>query len=377
MTGQYGMGLRRPDRKLVHKGRRPPRGEATLPVETPLAAAGLRYVTFAQPGITRTRSSGGFEYRDPEGQVVLQEEVLARIQRLAIPPSWEGVWICLDPMGHLQAVGRDLRGRRQYRYHPLWRQVRDTAKFEELLELVQALPALRRRLARDLSLPGLTREKVLAAVVWLLETTLIRVGNEEYARENMSFGLTTLQDLHAQVMGLEIRFEFIGKSGKHHVVPVQDARLADIVKQCQELPGQELFQYMDHAEVRHDVSSEDVNAYLQETGGQKISAKDFRTWMATVYALDFLQKREPPRNSRQANTAIVECMRAVARLLGNTPTTARKSYVHPEVLRYYSEGRLRKLALVSPGKLDLLSEAERRTVAFLRMLDDARKGASA
>lgn len=369
------MGLRRSDRKLAPKGGRT-RGPVTLPVETPLAA-GLRYVTFAQPGITRIRSSGGeFEYRDPDGQVVLQEEVLARIQRLAIPPSWEDVWICLDPMGHLQAVGRDLRGRRQYRYHPLWRQVRDAAKFEELLALAQTLPTLRRRVARDLSLPGLTRERVLAAVVWLLETTLIRVGNEEYARDNKSFGLTTLQDLHTQVMGLEIRFEFIGKSGKRHAVEVQDARLASIVKQCQELPGQELFQYVDRAGLRHDVSSEHVNAYLQEAGGQKLSAKDFRTWMGTVYALDFLRTRES-RTSSRVDATIAECMRAVARLLGNTPATARKSYVHPEVLRYYSAGWLRQLAPIPPEELDLLSEAERRTVTFLRDLDGARKGAGA
>jgi DNA topoisomerase-1 len=331
--------------------------------------ARLRYVSHTQPGISRIRGEGGFRYQTPDGASIQSTEVLARIQKLAIPPSWSEVWICLDPRGHLQAVGRDVRGRRQYRYHVLWRKAQEATKFNQLLEFAQILPALRLRIERDLALPDLPREKVLAAVVWLLEMTLIRVGNAEYARDNQSFGLTTLQDLHSRVEGMGIRFAFRGKSAQQHMVEIEDPRLTTIIQQCQELPGQELFQYVDLAGTRHDIASEDVNDCLQETGGPHISAKDFRTWRATVFAFDFLQKRGSFSRFVRGRGIVTDCMKAVARLLGNTPAIARKSYVHPVVVESYLAGEFpeRDPAFITEDGSGL-SQAERATVAFLQTL---------
>lgn len=352
---------KRPPAVLLHS----PRMALSVRVED----SGLRHVTYTQRGISRIRCGRGFRYVDPAGVPIRSAEILTRIQSLAIPPAWTDVWICVEANGHLQAVGRDARGRRQYRYHSLWREIRDTAKFGELLGVAQVLPALRLRVERDLALPQLPRQKVLAAVVWLLEMTLIRIGNEEYVRENQSFGLTTLLDLHSHVDGMRIRFEFRGKSGKYHVVDIQDPRVAEIVKQCQDLPGQELFQYVDLTGDRHDIASEDVNDYLQETGGPLFSAKDFRTWKATVYALDFLRNAGPPVSVAQAKETVARCMRAVAGLLGNTPAICRKSYVHPGVVQKYTARELAELNSDQAGGDDpRLSEAERVAVSFLRNL---------
>jgi DNA topoisomerase-1 len=251
-------------------------------------AAGLRYVTDRAPGISRRRSGKGFAYRAPDGRTLRDAAARRRIQTLAVPPAWTDVWICPDPSGHLQATGRDARGRKQYRYHPQWREVRDETKFGRLVAFAEGLPALRRRVQEDLARPGLPREKVLAAVVRLLGTTLLRVGNEEYARANQSFGLTTLRDRHAAVEGATVRFCFRGKSGKEVRVDIQDRRLARVVKRCRELPGQELFQYVDDDGQQQSVGSGDVNAYLREVTGEELSAKDFRTWGGTVLALGAL-----------------------------------------------------------------------------------------
>jgi len=332
---------------------------------------GLTYVTYTQPGISRVRSGLRFRYIAPTGKAITSKEVLSRIQTLAIPPAWSDVWICPVANGHLQAVGRDARGRRQYRYHPLWRTGHDAAKFGDLLNVARALPALRRRVVQDLADRQLTRQRVLATVVRLLETTLIRVGNEEYARENHSYGLTTFEDRHAIVDGAKIRFEFRGKSGKYHVVDVDDVRLARIVRQCQDLPGQRLFQYVDASGARHHIASEDVNAYLHEIGGRSFTAKDFRTWMATVAALEILRKAGPPGSQAVAVRTVADCMRSVSRLLGNTPAICRKSYVHPGVIEKYVVGELEDMCRAQSGVASLgLNSAERTAVAFLRNLGE-------
>lgn len=328
--------------------------------------SGLHYVTYSQPGISRIRSGTGFRYVDPEGHTIREPDVLARIQALAIPPAWTEVWICTLANGHLQAVGRDARGRRQYRYHPRWREVRDAAKFDELLNVARTLPVLRRRVEEDLLLPLLPREKVLAAVVWLLETTLIRVGNEEYARDNQSFGLTTLEDRHTLVEGLQVRFEFRGKSGKQHVVGIQDGRLAGIVKQCQDLPGQDLFQYVDLDGRRHDIASDHVNAYLHAIGGPALTAKAFRTWMGTVAAIVFLRREGAPRNVTEGTRVIVRGMQEISTLLRNTPAICRKSYVHPGVLQQYLTGELEEMCRTRTGEEpEGLRDDELATFAFL------------
>lgn len=332
---------------------------------------GLLYVTYTQPGISRVRSGSGFRYIDPTGKAITSAEVLSRIQKLVIPPAWSEVWICPVANGHLQAVGRDARGRRQYLYHPLWRAGHDAAKFGELLNVARVLPALRRRVAQDLADHQLSRQKVLAIVVRLLETTLIRVGNEEYARENHSYGLTTFEDRHAIVDGAKIRFEFRGKSGKDHVVDVDDVRLARIVQQCQDLPGQRLFQYDDASGARHHIASEDVNAYLYVIGGHNFTAKDFRTWMATVSALEILRKAGPPTSPILAQRTVVNCMRTVAGLLGNTPAICRKSYVHPGVIQKYTSGELDELCRGHTGVVSLgLTAAEYVAVGFLQRLSE-------
>ena len=304
------------------------------------AAAGLRYVNDAQPGITRKRAGRAFSYRDPQGRLIKDRRALARLRALAIPPAWTEVWICPDPRGHLQATGRDLRGRKQYRYHDEWRTIRDAHKFDRVLIFARALPQIRARVDADLRRRGLPRERVLASIVRLLETTLIRVGNAEYARENKSFGLTTIRHRHVEVNGSAIAFEFRGKSGKVHKVTTRDRRLARIVRACHELPGQELFQYLDEDGGRHDVDSADVNAYLQEISGEPFTAKDFRTWAGTVLASLALSEFESFDTQAAAKRNITRAIEHVANHLGNTVAVCRKAYIHPVILDAYLDGSL-------------------------------------
>ena len=302
--------------------------------------AGLRYSSDVQPGIRRRRSGRGFTYMDPDGATVRDKEVVARIRALAIPPAWTDVWICRWPNGHIQATGRDARGRKQHRYHARWHEARDESKFDRMITFAGALPAIRERSDADLARPGLPREKVLAAVVRLLELTLIRVGNDEYARLNNSFGLTTLCDRHARIDGSHVRFRFRGKSGQPHEVGLRDRRLAALVRRCQELPGQELFQYVDEDGTVRDVASDDVNDYLREIAGVDFSAKDFRTWAGTVLAYRALRALQPAVSETGARRNVVAAIRETAGRLGNTPAVARKSYVHPAVLEAYMDGRV-------------------------------------
>jgi DNA topoisomerase-1 len=303
--------------------------------------AGLRYSTDTRAGITRRRRGKGFGYTDPAGQPVRDAARLRRIRSLAIPPAWTDVWICPDPVGHLQATGRDARGRKQYRYHPRWQSSRGADKFSRMLAFAAALPRIRRRCEEDLARPGVPREKVLATVVRLLELTLIRVGNDEYVRQNRSYGLTTLRDRHARVEGTAIHFRFRGKAGKVHEVGLRDRRLAAIVRRCQDLPGQELFQYVDDDGVVRDVTSDDVNAYIEAAAGERFTAKDFRTWAGTVLAYRALKALDPGESDRAVQRGVVEAMRRTADQLGNTPAVARGSYVHPAVLEAYLDGSLR------------------------------------
>jgi DNA topoisomerase-1 len=309
------------------------------PVES-AKAAGLRYVSDDEPGIRRKKRGKGFAFLGPDGKPVKDEKTLERIRKLAIPPAWTDVWICPRANGHLQATGRDAKGRKQYRYHADWRNVRDETKFGRMIAFGEALPKIRERIESDMSLRGLTREKVLATVVKLLETTLIRVGNKEYVKQNNSFGLTTLRDQHVEVEGSKLRFEFRGKSGKDHSVEVHDRRLARIVKACRDVPGQKLFQYLDENGERQSVSSEDVNAYLRETTGEDFTAKDFRTWGGTVLALSALLEVGACESEREANKAVVEAIKHVSGQLGNRPAICRKYYVHPVVIDSFLQGTL-------------------------------------
>jgi DNA topoisomerase-1 len=303
-------------------------------------AAGLRYITDRMPGITRRRAGKSFGYRDADGHPIVARETLARLRALAVPPAWTDVWICPDPRGHLQATGRDARGRKQYRYHDEWRAIRDAHKFDRVLIFARALPQIRARVDTDLRRHGLPREKVLATIVRLLETTLIRVGNAEYARDNKSFGLTTIRHRHVEVDGSTIAFEFRGKAGKVHKVSTRDRRLARIVRACHELPGQELFKYLDEEGVRHDVDSAHVNAYLQEICGEPFTAKDFRTWAGTVLASLALSEFESFDNQAAAKRNITHAIERVANDLGNTVAVCRKSYIHPAILDSYLDGSL-------------------------------------
>ncbi|HET7624843.1 MAG TPA: DNA topoisomerase IB [Verrucomicrobiae bacterium] len=313
--------------------------ELTEPVES-AKAAGLRYVSDQTPGIRRVLSGKGFRYIDPQGKSIRDRETLRRIRSLAIPPAWTDVWICPDPNGHLQATGRDDRKRKQFRYHPRWREIRDETKYARVIHFARALRQIRRRVQRDISLRGLPRNKVLATVVRLLEVSLIRVGNEEYARQNDSFGLTTLRNKHVDVSGATMRFHFRGKSGKWHDVDIRDRRLAKIVKSCMDLPGQELFQFVDSEGQRHDLKSEDVNAYLREISGEDFTAKDFRTWAGTVLAAMALNEFQFFESRAQAKKNIVAAIQSVAKRLGNTPAVCRKCYIHPHVLDSYLDGTL-------------------------------------
>jgi DNA topoisomerase-1 len=302
--------------------------------------AGLRYVSDAMPGIRRRRAGKGFAYQDSSGRRITDRATLGRIRSLAIPPAYIDVWISPHPNGHIQATGRDARGRKQYRYHPRWRAVRDETKFGRMLAFSEALPRLRKRVEKDLSSPGLPREKVLATVVRLLELTGIRVGNDEYARNNNSFGLTTLREDHVEVSGSTMRFEFRGKSGKVHRVSLSDRRLARIVARCQSLPGEELFQYVDDEGVHQTIGSSDVNDYLREIAGDDFTAKDFRTWSGTLLALGALEELGPSPTEREAKSTIVAAIDRVAERLNNTRAICRKYYVHPAIFDAYLAGTL-------------------------------------
>jgi DNA topoisomerase-1 len=302
--------------------------------------AGLLYVSDEEPGIRRKKSGKGFTYQKPDGSKVADKATLDRIKSLAIPPAYTDVWICAKANGHIQATGRDAKGRKQYRYHPAFREVRESTKYEHMLEFAQGLPAIRKTIDEHMSLRGLPREKVLATVVHLLENTLIRVGNADYVKQNKSYGLTTLRDPHVKVEGGELRFQFKGKSGKTWKLQVKDRRIARIVKACQDLPGQDLFQYLDENSAQQSVTSADVNAYLKEITGRDITAKDFRTWAGTVLAALALKEFEEFDSEAKAKKNIRAAIEKVSGRLGNTPSICRKCYVHPEVFSSYMDGEL-------------------------------------
>ncbi len=303
-------------------------------------AAGLRYVSDQKPGITRERKGDSFVYFDPQGNRIDDERKIERINKLVIPPAWTDVWISTDPRGHIQATGRDPKGRKQYRYHARWRATRDETKYGRVIAFGKALPSIRERTEHDLRLHGMPREKVLATVVRLLELTLIRVGNAEYARENKSYGLTTMRNEHVEVNGSTIRFKFKGKSGKFHDIDLKDRQLARLVKHSRDLPGYELFSYVDEAGNTHDIESADVNEYLREITGEAFTAKDFRTWAGTVLASLALREFEPATSDSEARKNIVRTIERVAERLGNTPAICRKCYIHPVVLDTYLQGSL-------------------------------------
>jgi DNA topoisomerase-1 len=342
----------------------------TDPIEA-AAEAGLRYVSDEKPGYSRKRNGDDFDYFDTEEEPIQDEQRLLRIKRLAIPPAWTEVWICPSANGHIQATGRDARRRKQYRYHERWREIRDENKYEKMLLFGQALPQIRDRVEQDLALPGLPRNKVLATVVHLLERTFIRVGNEEYAKENKSYGLTTMRDQHVEVKGSKLRFHFRGKSGVRHEVDVNDRRIARIVAKLQDLPGQELFQYIDDDGELHDVTSQDVNDYLREITNEEFSAKDFRTWAGTVLAAIALQAVGAFETKKQAKANVKNAIGAVAKMLGNTPAICRKCYVHPAVLETYLtgsaiEGLKQKTEETLESKAIDLREGEAAILKFLQ-----------
>ncbi len=326
----------------------------------------LVYALDSEPGIRRRRTGRGFCYTLPDGKRVCDEIELFRLKHLAIPPAWTEVWICPDETGHLQATGRDAKGRKQYLYHPDFRQARDSAKYERLLSFGKRLERVRDKVMRDLALPGLPFEKVLATVVHLLETTLIRIGNEDYAKENRSYGLTTLRRKHVSVEKSILRFDFKGKSGRLWRLKVTDRRIARIIRSLQELPGQALFKYVDEEGKRREITSSDVNAYLAEW---KITAKDFRTWAGTVMAVDLLRSAPLPRSVTHGKREITAILRQVSQRLGNTVAVCRKAYIHPALLDHYLSGQFKVRYLEREG--DLLAPAERATLALLRRLKAA------
>lgn len=324
--------------------------------------AGLRYVTDGARGIGRRRVGTGWAYYAPNGSKISDSSIRRRLNALAIPPAWTEVWICPDPDGHIQATARDARGRKQYRYHPSYREARDRSKFRRMLEFSEVLPAARERVERDLRGPDLGRRQLLAAVVRLLDRTLIRVGNDEYVRENRSYGLTTLRRRHVRVDGALLRFSFRGKSGVEHSVALADPRLAHIIQRCRDLPGEELFQYLDAAGKRQSVSSDDVNAYLRELTGRDVTAKDFRTWGGTMLAAVELRRMGAAASRREADRNIVAAVDAVAARLGNTRAVCRKYYVHPVLLRAYLMGQTPPL----PPVVAVRRGRRRRSAAALR-----------
>jgi DNA topoisomerase-1 len=297
--------------------------------------AGLHYTTDTQPGLRRARRGSGFVYLNDANRQVRDRTTLKRIDALRIPPAWTDVWICSSPTGHLQATGRDARGRKQYRYHERWTAARDALKYDRMIEFASALPRIRRRIARDIRRDGLPREKVLATIVYLMDRTSIRIGNEEYTRDNGSFGMATLRDHHVAVRGSQMRFRFRGKSGKVQEIELEDKRVAKIVQRCSDLPGQELFQYLDESQQVCDVSSRDINDYIREISGKNFTAKDFRTWAGTAIAFEVLSVRVEVKSQRAAKRNIVKALDCVAERLGNTRAVCRKSYVHPGLLEAY------------------------------------------
>ena len=359
-----------------------PKGPRLLLVESPneqtivdpkdaAQSVGLRYVSDARPGIRRKKAGNGFTYTRVDGSRLAEPEVLGRIKALAIPPAWTDVWICPFADGHIQATGRDAKGRKQYRYHARFREVRESSKYEHVVAFADTLPAIREQVREDMALRGLPREKVLATIVHLLETTLIRVGNDDYAKQNSTYGLTTLKNRHVLVDGNEVRFRFTGKSGKQWSLRVKDRRVAKIIRACQELPGQELIQYVDDAGNCQDVTSTDVNEYLKEITGRDITAKDFRTWAGTVLAAMALNELESFDSAAQAKRNLRTAIEKVSARLGNTPTICRRCYVHPEVLNSYMDGNL-VLELKSQAESELggaignLKPEEAAVLALLR-----------
>jgi len=345
-------------------------------------AASLKYVDDSQPGYGRRRSGQGFVYLRPDGHVVRSPKVIRRIRLLVIPPAWTDVWICLEENGHIQATGKDIRGRKQYRYHERWRTVRDETKYERMIEFGRALPKIRAKVRRDLRLDGLPREKVLAALVRLMDQTAIRIGNEEYARLNRSFGLTTMENRHVQVTGNSIEFRFTGKSGKAHAIATSDPRLARIVRRCRDLPGQRLFQYLDADGKRQAVSSSDVNDYLREATGADFTAKDFRTWIGTLCAAAAVKSAEIPTTKHAIKVGLVQVVKTVAEQLGNTVAVCRKCYIHPRVLEAFSDATLRAQLTVTgkcppAGPARALKKLEVRLLCLLRMKIAARPAKAA
>ena len=335
--------------------------------------ARLRWVNDDAPGIIRRSHGAHFRYTNPDGSGVTDQETLRRIRSLAIPPAWTSVWICSDPRGHIQATGRDARKRKQYRYHPRWREVRDDAKYDHSIEFAQALPRIRAQVDVDLRRRGLSRERVIAAVVRLLDLTLIRIGNAEYAKENRSYGLTTMRTSHASLDGDDIRLSFRGKGGKRVTATVHDGRVATVMARCTTLPGEELFQYLDDDGEAHTVTSDDVNAYLQTAGGGDFTAKDFRTWAGTVITARSLRELGASATSTEEKRRMVEAITVAATQLGNTVAVCRRSYVHPEVLTAYTDGTLLKLRFggrSSAAAVDELPAADLRSDerAVLRLL---------
>jgi DNA topoisomerase-1 len=342
-------------------------GDAGIEPERAARAAGLRHVSDERPGITRRRRGRGWQYTRPDGATVGRKE-RARIDQLAIPPAWTDVWICTSPNGHLQATGRDARGRKQYRYHPRWREVRDETKYHRMAAFGRALPRIRRRVDRDMRRRALSRERVVATVVRLLDTTTMRIGNDEYARENRSFGLTTLRDKHVDVRGDRITFRFRGKGGRVHDVELEDPRVARVIRRCEDLPGQDLFQFLDDDGDAVDVTSDDVNDYLREAAGDEFTAKDFRTWTGTVLAAWTLD--ELGGTDGAPKKQLVSAIETVAAELGNTPAVCRASYVHPDVIDAHLDGTLRRGLGKRAGKAlakdrNRLSPQEAAVLAFL------------
>jgi DNA topoisomerase I len=342
--------------------------EAALPVAVEAAhEAGLVYSTDDEPGIRRLRKGRGFEYVGPDGKHIRDRAVLDRIHALVIPPAWSSVWISTRPRGHLQATGRDARGRKQHRYHEKWREERDADKFERMAGFGASLPRIRRRVAKDLRRPGLPLEKVVATIVRLLETTYIRIGNEEYARQNNSFGLTTLRNRHVDVKGATVRFLFKGKSGVEVALGVTDRRVASVVKRCEELPGQNLFQYIDANGERRTVTSDDVNEYLRDVAGAGYTAKDFRTWAGTVLAACALRDVADFESDTEAKKKVVEAIDGVARKLGHTRAVCRRSYVHPVIIDTFLQGRLHSaLSLAIASRHSRLNADETAVLSLLR-----------
>lgn len=344
-------------------------------VEQAARDASLRYATDDQPGIRRVPLRTGFRYVGTDGKAVRDRKTLERIRALAVPPAYRDVWICPHSNGHLQATGRDDRGRKQYRYHARWREVRDGAKYGRMVEFAKSLPKLRKRLAADLRRPGLPREKVLAAVVTLLEQTLIRVGNEEYARTNGSFGLTTLRDRHVDISGVTLHFRFKGKSGVKTDLALRDKRLATVLKRCQDLPGQDLFQYVDGAGEQRTVGSADVNAYLRGCTGRDFTAKDFRTWNGTLHAASELGACLIFQSMAEAKRNVVNAVARVAERLNNTASVCRKCYIHPSVIEAYMGGKLPTIRPIESKSGASLSSPEKAILAFLRQSQSADPGA--